>query len=50
MVLLSHTDYSSTLNLHEKLAEREAFYNCHCPHSAHTGKIPYEVLKNKLTL
>ncbi|MDY7854285.1 IS481 family transposase, partial [Proteus mirabilis] len=30
--------------------EWEVFYNCHRPHSAHAGKTPYEVLKNKLSL
>ncbi|HHL3212767.1 TPA: integrase core domain-containing protein, partial [Providencia stuartii] len=41
-------DYKDDVDLHEKLAEWEVFYNCHRPHSAHAGKTPYEVLKNKL--
>jgi type I restriction enzyme R subunit len=41
-------DYTDDVDLHEKLAEWEAFYNCHRPHSAHGGKTPYEVLKTKL--
>jgi hypothetical protein len=42
-------DYTNDVDLHEKLAEWEAFYiyNCHRPHSAHGGKTPYEVLKTK---
>lgn len=43
-------DYKDDVDLHEKLAEWEAFYNCHRPHSTHAGKTPYEVLKNKLGL
>ncbi|MDN0012494.1 hypothetical protein QVM87_21090 [Providencia stuartii] len=43
-------DYTDDVDLHEKLAEWEAFYDCHCSHSAHAGKTPYEVLKNKLSL
>ncbi|HGN1704950.1 TPA: hypothetical protein ACKRTE_000771 [Providencia rettgeri] len=27
-----------------------AFYNCHRPHSTHSGKTPYEVFENKLGL
>ncbi len=45
-----YIDYKDDVDLHEKLAEWEAFYNCHRPHSAHAGKTPYEVLKNKLGL
>ncbi len=41
-------DYTDDVDLHEKLAEWEAFYNCHRPHSARGGKTPYEVLKTKL--
>ena len=41
-------DYKDDVDLQEKLAEWEAFYNCHRPHSAHAGKSPYEMLKIKL--
>lgn len=41
-------DYSDDVDLHEKLAEWEAFYHCHRPHSAQGGKTPYEVLKTQL--
>ncbi|MBI6260041.1 transposase, partial [Proteus mirabilis] len=45
-----YIDYKDDVDLHEKLAEWKAFYNCHRPHSVHAGKTPYEVLKNKLSL
>jgi transposase InsO family protein len=43
-------DYKDDVDLLYKLAEWEAFYNFHRPHSAHAGKIPYEMLKSKLGL
>lgn len=46
--VLSTYNYTDDVDLYEKLAEWEAFYNCHRPHSAHGGKTPYEVLKTKL--
>ncbi|EOG1984942.1 TPA: integrase core domain-containing protein [Proteus mirabilis] len=38
-------DYKDDVDLCEKLAEWEVFYNCHHPHLAHAGKTSYEVLK-----
>lgn len=38
-------DYKDDLDLKKRLEEWEAFCNFHCPHSAHTGKTPYEMLK-----
>jgi len=43
-------DYVDDVDLRKKLAEWEAFYNFHRPHSAHAGKLPYEMLKIKLRL
>ena len=43
--LLTYTD---DVDLQAKLAEWEAFYNYQRPHGAHGGKIPYEVLREKL--
>ena len=43
--LLSYKGY---INLKKKIAEWEAFYNFHRPHTALKGKTPYEVLKQKL--
>jgi transposase InsO family protein len=43
-------DYKDDVDLLKKLAEWEAFYNFHRPHSAHAGKTPYEMLKTKLGL
>lgn len=43
--LLTYTD---DVDLNEKLKEWEDFYNYHRPHSAHKGKSPYEVLKEKM--
>lgn len=43
-------DYVGDVYLKKKLAEWEAFYNFHRPHSAHNGKSPYEILKVKLKL
>lgn len=41
-------EYKDDIDLHAKLAEWEAFYNCHRPHGALKGQTPYEVLKQKL--
>lgn len=43
--LLTYTD---DVDLNEKLAHWEAFYNLSRPHGAHDGKSPYEALKEKL--
>lgn len=43
--LLTYTD---DVDLNEKLREWESFYNYHRPHGAHSGKTPYEVLKEKM--
>ena len=40
--------YKGDVDLEEKLAERERFYNLARPHGAHNGKTPYEVLREKL--
>lgn len=45
--LLAYTD---DVDLNEKLREWENFYNYHRPHGAHSGKTPYEVLKEKMGL
>jgi len=41
-------NYSGDRNLGRQLAEWEAFYNYHRPHTALKGKTPYEILKQKL--
>ena len=43
--LLSYTD---DVDLNEKLAQWERFYNFHRPHGAFNGKTPYEALKSML--
>jgi len=43
--LLTYTD---DVDLGEKLAEWERFYNYHRPHGAFAGKTPYEALKDRL--
>ena len=45
--LLSYTD---DVDLNEKLEEWQNFYNYHRPHSALSGKTPYERLREKLNL
>lgn len=45
--LLTYTD---DVDLNQKLAEWEHFYNCNRPHGAHEGKTPYEALKSMLSL
>lgn len=41
-------DYTGDRNLKRQLAEWEAFYNYHRPHTSLKGKTPYEILKLKL--
>lgn len=43
--LLTYTD---DVDLGEKLAEWERFYNYHRPHGAFAGKTPYEALRDRL--
>ena len=40
--------FKDDMDLERKLKTWERFYNLHRPHSAHDGKTPYEVLKEKL--
>jgi transposase InsO family protein len=42
-------NYKDDVDLNEKLNQWENFYNFERPHFAHSGKTPYEILKNKLT-
>ncbi len=42
-------NYKNDVDLNEKLAEWEQFYNLARPHGAHRGKTPYESLREKLT-
>ena len=37
-------DYDGDVNLREKLAQWESYYNYLRPHSAHSGKTPDEML------
>jgi transposase InsO family protein len=41
-------EYTDDVDLNEKLAEWESFYNLSRPHGAFAGKTPYEVLKEKM--
>ena len=41
-------DYKDDVNLREKLAQWESYYNFLRPHSAHMGKTPYEMLKQRM--
>ena len=43
--LLTYTD---DIDLHQKLAEWERFYNLSRPHGAFNGKAPYETLRERL--
>jgi len=43
--LLSYTD---DVDLAQRLAEWETFYNYHRPHGAFAGKTPYETLRERL--
>jgi transposase InsO family protein len=40
--------YTDDVDLTQRLAEWEAFYNHHRPHGAFAGKTPYEVLRERL--
>jgi transposase InsO family protein len=40
--------YTDDVDLMQRLAEWEAFYNHHRPHGAFLGKTPYEVLRERL--
>jgi transposase InsO family protein len=40
--------YRDDVDLEKKLATWEGFYNYDRPHGAHSGKTPYEVLREKL--
>jgi transposase InsO family protein len=40
--------YTGDVDLNAKLAEWELFYNLARPHGAHSGKTPYEALREKL--
>ncbi len=40
--------YTSDVDLHERLAEWESFYNLSRPHGAFNGKAPYENLRERL--
>ena len=41
-------DYTDDVDLRQKLAEWEQFYNFSRPHGAFNGKTPYEALREKL--
>ena len=41
-------DYAGDVNLREKLAQWESYYNFLRPHSARGGKTPYEMLKHRM--
>ena len=41
-------DYTGDVDLRAKLAVWEEFYNLQRPHTAHSGRTPYEVLREKL--
>ncbi|MSP81176.1 MAG: IS481 family transposase, partial [Rhodospirillales bacterium] len=40
--------YTDDVDLHQKLAEWERFYNLSRPHGAFNGKAPYETLRERL--
>ena len=40
--------YKDDVDLNEKLAEWESFYNLSRPHGAFNGKAPYEILRERL--
>ena len=40
--------YKGDVDLEEKLAEWERFYNLARPHGAHSGRTPYEALRERL--
>ena len=41
-------DDDGDVNLSEKLAQWESYYNLLRPHSTHAGKTPYEMLKQRM--
>ena len=41
-------EYKGDIDIRKKLRQWEIFYNCHRPNGALNGKIPYEVLREKL--
>jgi transposase InsO family protein len=41
-------NYTDDLDLNKKLEEWERFYNLSRPHGAHSGKTPYEALRNMI--
>ena len=41
-------DYTDDVDLREKLAAWESFYNLHRPHGGLGGKTPYEILREKM--
>ena len=41
-------NYTGDVDLRAKLAVWEEFYNLQRPHTAHSGRTPYEVLREKL--
>ncbi|MEO0924094.1 MAG: IS481 family transposase [Pseudomonadota bacterium] len=41
-------DYVDDIDIKAKLREWEIYYNCHRPHTAHNGKAPFEILKERL--
>ncbi len=45
----SHRTDKDDVDLEEKLAVWERFYNFDRPHGAHSGKTPYEALREKLS-
>jgi transposase InsO family protein len=40
--------YKDDVDLSQKLDQWESYYNFHRPHSAHTGKTPYEKLRQSM--
>jgi transposase InsO family protein len=40
--------YKGDVDLQAKSGEWERFYNFHRPHGAHSGKTPYEAVREKL--
>lgn len=41
-------NYKDDVDLNQKLDQWESYYNFHRPHSAHTGKTPYEKLRQSM--
>ena len=42
-------EYKGDVDLEKRLAEWQQYYNLHRPHTAHSGRTPFEVLHEKLT-